>query len=131
MSKSSLNLTEQTLAYLNDRRREMEEETMAEQEMRIKETYELDQLMRLGKTCQRFLESDIGRYLLDKAAQHGEVARDKLARMNRSDYASDSAFVAAVQEAQYEARVPNLLFTWVTNAIEQAAQEDILTKEEG
>jgi hypothetical protein len=124
-------LTEQTLAYLNDRRRELEEETMAEQDQRIQEAYELDQLMKTGKTCRKFLESEIGRFLLDRAAQHGEVARDKLARMNRLDYESDAAFVASVQEAQYEARVPNLLFTWVTNAIEEAAQEDILTKEEG
>ena len=130
MKRSSLNLTEQTIAHLNDRRQDLEEETLAEQDERIKEAFDFEQTMQLGKECRKFLESKIGRFLLDRAAQHAEVARDKLARMHRPDYSSDAGFIAEMQQVQYEARIPNLIFTWITDAIAAAEQEDLLNREE-
>ena len=69
----------------------------------------LDEI-RLSEEGERFMKSKLGEYILDCALREEEVARAQWKLV-------DPCNAEKIRELQYQARVPNLLFCWVNEAI--------------
>jgi len=119
-------LSSETLAaYTAKKRKEAEEDYMSQQDERIRDNFELDEIVRLGQTCKQFWNSDIGRFIMDRAARHADHAKDRLVRLSRADLGTD-IFIAKVEEYQQAAGVPALVWTWINDAIRESDQESVL-----
>jgi len=77
----------------------------------------------LGRECSRFLESKVGRFLLDMAIQEEDAARTALVEVDPTD-------ADAIRELQFKARVPNLVFSWLNEAIRVGVETEKILDEE-
>lgn len=64
----------------------------------------------LGQECRKFLQTPIGRYILERAIEVEDHAKSNLLTVDAED-------VKTIRKLQEEARVPNRLFVWINDAI--------------
>ena len=115
-----------TSAYLEDLERSDRELL----EDRIRSSYEFQKIDKLSRSCKRFLNSDLGRFIQNEAAVQAEAAKDALAELNICDFERRSQFIDRVRELQTEAHIPALVVTWLYRAIHKAEEEASLIYEE-
>jgi len=106
---------------------EMDRRELSEMAEQNKELNKLERSSRAGK---QFVNSDLGRFMLERAIKGRDEALSKLVGLKRSDYNSQFNFYAKFDELQNEALIPNLLFTWIAEAIQAASDAGIITNEE-
>ena len=91
------------------------------QRKRIEELYH-DAM--LGELASRFINEDLGRYLLECAIRQEDSANVELQQVDPTD-------AAAIRKFQLQARTPKLLFAWLEDAIRIGNNAiQILTEEE-
>lgn len=120
---------DRTAVYLEERRQELEEEDRVLREERMRDNFELDKIIELDKTCRHFWDSKIGCFIMDRASEHADHAKNKLATLSRSEL-GDEKFLNEIEMYQQAAHVPALLWTWINEAVLRAKQEGIVYEEE-
>jgi len=120
---------DRTAVYLEERRQEMEENDRSIREERMRDNFELDKIIKLDKTCRHFWESKIGDFIMDRASEHADHAKNKLVGLSRSEL-GDEKFLNEVEAMQQAAHVPTLIWTWINEAVLRAKQEGIVYEEE-
>ncbi|MBF0422975.1 MAG: hypothetical protein HQL73_08285 [Magnetococcales bacterium] len=89
-------------------------ETLAEEDSRRIWLAEVD----LGLQCQKFFSSDVGRYLLGRAAQEIQEARDLLEQVHHEETGS----VRQLQNRIWRARS---FITWIDEAVRDGEEAEI------
>ena len=109
---------------------ELEQADRSTVDERIRNGFELSKINSLSKGCKRFLNSEIGRYLQNEAAEQAEAAKDKLANIKMKDFKNPELYLDEIKELQFEAYIPALVITWLYRAIHKAKEEAELNYEE-
>lgn len=117
--------------YQLEERERLAREAREEQQERIQANFEVGKLEKLGKDCQRFWQSDLGRFILERATQDAQKAKDKLVAIRRVDFDRTELFEAAIIELQHEAHIPELVWTWLSEAIQNFYDALQLSAEKG
>lgn len=120
---------DRTAVHLEERRQELEENDRAIREERIRDNFELDKIIKLDKACRHFWESEMGHFIMDRASEHADHAKTKLATLNKAELGVEK-FLSEIEAYQQAAHVPALLWTWINEAILRAKQEGITYEEE-
>ncbi len=85
------------------------------------ETYQaLTKAIETGRSAGQFLQSDIGRFIIDRAWNCEYQAKQELVALRRSDFTSDSEYIAKATEIQWKARIPNMMLLWIDESIHEA-----------
>ena len=113
-------------AYYQDVTEQLKQERAEELNERIKSNLDVDTAIYTGKMCMRFMDSDLGRFLLDRATEDAQNAKDELAIIDHNNYDTTDKYLLAIRDLQQRANVPALIFTWLVEAI-KAAEEVELT----
>jgi len=87
-------------------------------------------LERSSTAGRQFLNSNFGRFVLERAVRGAEEAKNKMVQLQRSDYLHQFIFDAEFTRLQNDAIVPNLIFTWLDEAIQEARDAGIITEED-
>lgn len=120
---------DRTAAHLEERRLEMIENDRAAREERIRDNFELDAIIELDKVCRHFWDSALGKFIMDRASDHAEVAKRNLTTLSRAELGTEK-FLNEIEANQQAAHVPALIWTWINEAILRAKQEGIVHGEE-
>jgi hypothetical protein len=126
----TLLLDEEEARYTAELREELEEQNRLELEDRVKNDYILKEINKTSKMCQKFLASEIGRFILNEAGRESEIAKDKLASLKMADCGSKDQYLDQIKELQYAAHIPALVITWMHRAIQRAEEEATIIFEE-
>lgn len=118
--------SEEQALYMAEMQAELEEQDKAELRDRVASNYELDKIIKSSKMSRRFLESDVGRFVQERAIEESEGAVNKLKALKMEDCNSKDHFIDEVKELQHAAHIPALVMTWLARAI-QLAEEELKT----
>ncbi len=122
---------EQDLAHQQEIEEDIARSEREERDERIKENYKRGQEIELGRECKQFWQSEVGRFILDRATTDTEDAKRKLASVKRSNYTNSYDFEAAIIELQQQAFIPELVWNWLNEAIRAATEaEQLITERE-
>jgi len=72
----------------------------------------------LGLDAEQFLNTDLGRYLVDRATDEAIAAVEKLKTIKRSDYDDSQSFEAAIMELQHGVGLVERFQLWIEEVIE-------------
>jgi len=108
----------------------LRQESEEDLDFKIRESHEVNNIIKQGKISKRFMESDLGRFILDKATEEEQSAKDALATINLEDFTDTNKYLWAVKDLQMRAKIPALLFTWLSEAIRNAHEVDITINQE-
>ncbi|MBW2632152.1 MAG: hypothetical protein JRC90_10445 [Deltaproteobacteria bacterium] len=121
---------EEDARYSAELREELEEQDRLELEDRVKNDYVVGKINDTSKMCQRFLNSDLGRFIQNEAIKESEDAKDKLASLKMKNFGGQEQFLDKIKELQYAAHIPALVITWLYRAIQRAEEEAKIKYEE-
>ena len=120
---------ERELKYQQELEESIAREEREERDERIKTNFALGQTIELGRECRQFWESDVGRFILDRATKDSEAAKHDLVAIKRANYSNSFEYEAAITEMQQRAFIPELVWNWLNEAIRAAHEADQLVTE--
>ena len=126
----SLSRNEADAQYASEYLEELRKTDRVILEDKIRNSFEVEKIRKLSAECKRFLNSNVGRYIQNEAAEQSEGAKDKLAAIKLRDYSSKDEYLDEIKELQFEAHLPALVVTWLYRAIQKAEEEAELFYEE-
>lgn len=80
-------------------------------------------LAMFGKQVEHFLDTGIGRYLIERASKQSEAAVESLKQVDPTD-------MKAVMKAQLEVRVADSIIVWLGDAVADGQQATEILKQE-
>ena len=96
----------------------------AEAEDRRLGNFSANETTHLGKLCEQFKESDVGKYILDRSIRDSEKAMQDMVDADASNFRSLEAYAVKMAELKFEARLPNLVWVWIAEAINAGIDAD-------
>lgn len=121
---------EEHLRFMKQEEERIESMERSELESLAKRNHELQKIINSGRACKQFIDSDVGRFLLDRAIHDSEMAKSELTELDPANFTTKWAFEAKHQELRNLARTPMIIFGWLQEAIQAAEDADTLINEE-